>query len=119
MDRPGFMIRRRARRMLATAMLLHYAAATWILPGAHALFVDSRPEGTVHVESEGNHNCPPIHDHLNCTIFSDARLLAAPPRAVRLPDSDRVIAARRPLQLEGRPLPAATSSLGSRAPPLV
>jgi len=105
--------------MLATAMLLHYAAATWIIPGAHALFVDSRPEGTVHVEAEGNRNTPPFHSHVNCTIFSEARLLAAPSRAVRVEGGRQVVRAYRCAEPVDRPLDAVVSSLGSRAPPLV
>jgi hypothetical protein len=100
-------------------MLLHYAAATWIIPVAHAAFADDRPIKAVHVEQQGDKNCKPVHNHLECAAFGVARLLATTPRAVRLPDSDRVLAARSPSGSEGRPLPAATSSLGSRAPPLV
>jgi hypothetical protein len=113
------MLRRRARRLLATLMLLHYAAVSWVVPVAHAAFSDDRPIKAEHVERQGDKNCQPVHNHLECSAFSVARLLAATPRAFRLPDGDRVIAARRPLESQGRPLPAVTSSLGSRAPPLV
>ncbi|MFI5280729.1 MAG: hypothetical protein ACHQU1_09550 [Gemmatimonadales bacterium] len=113
------MLSRRIRRLLATLMLLQYAAATWIIPVAHAAFADDRPIKAEHVEQQGDKNCQPVHNHLECSAFGTARLLAATPRAIRLPDGDRIIAARRPIEPEGRPLPAATSSLGSRAPPLV
>lgn len=119
MDKPGLMLRRRARRLLASLMLLHYATATWIIPVAHAAFADDRPIKAAHVEPQGDKNCKPVHNHLECSAFGAARLVAATPRAIRLPDSDRILAARRPSEPEGRPLPAVTSSLGSRAPPLV
>ena len=119
MNLPRLMLRHRARRLLATLMLLHYAAATWIIPVAHAAFSDDRPLKTAHVEPQGDKTCRPVHNHLECSAFSVARLLAAAPRAVRLPEGDRVLAASRSVEPEGRPLPAAICALGSRAPPLV
>ena len=122
MSDPGFGLARpvrRLRRLFATLMLLQYAAATWVIPAAHALFVDTRPEGTVHVETEGNRSCPPAHDHPACTVFSQARLLAAAPSVTRIPGSDLAVHARRPVEPMERPLVASVSSLGSRAPPLV
>jgi hypothetical protein len=100
-------------------MLLHYAAATWAIPAAHAFLSDERPIKAAHVEPLGDKNCQPVHNHLNCSAFSVARLLAAPPPAARVPDGDHSVAARRPAEPMGRPLIAVVSSLGSRAPPLV
>lgn len=100
-------------------MLLHYAAATWVIPAAHAALSDERPVKAAHVEPQGDKTCQPVHNHLNCSAFSVARLLAAPPPASRVPDSDHPVAARRPAEPMGRPPVAAVSSLGSRAPPLV
>ena len=122
MTNPGFALRRpvrRVRRLIATLMLLHYAAATWAIPAVHAFLSDDRPIKAAHVEQQGDKNCQPVHNHLNCSAFSVARLLAAPPPASRVPDSDYTVAARRPAEPMGRPLFAVVSSLGSRAPPLV
>jgi hypothetical protein len=108
----------RARRLLATALLLHYAMATWIIPVAHAALSDHRTLAPVHIEQRGNRDCQPVHNHANCLGFGVARLLAAAPHPVRIPDGSHAGAFVRLPKLEGRPLRATLAALGPRAPPL-
>src|SRR5438067_877002 len=112
---PGTMMRR-FRRLLAGCLLGHFASATLVIPIAHAALADDRPLRAAHVEQLGDKNCPPIHNHLNCS-FSSARLLPAPPRAAAPAPADRIQSVRRAIDSLGRPLPAIVCSLGSRAPP--
>lgn len=109
----------RLRRLLATALLLHYAAATWIIPVAHAALSDEQPLAPVHAEGQGNPNCQSVHNHANCLGFGIARLLAATPNPVRIADGSSAVAVLAPPPLEGRTLVTTSGALGSRAPPLV
>jgi hypothetical protein len=98
---------------------MHFALATCVIPLADAaLGSGGGPIHGPHLEVPGHEKCPPIHNHLNCSAFSTARLLASPPRYQPVPGSDVLAQIQRALESLGRPLPAVVSSLGSRAPPL-
>lgn len=109
---------RTLRRWLAGGLILHFALATFFIPVADAALTRTGPLHGPHLEVPGQEKCPPIHNHLNCSAFSTARLLATPPRARALPADDVRLGIRRALDSLGRPLAAVISSLGSRAPPL-
>ncbi len=105
-------------RGFAGALLLHFGLATFVIPMADATLSPTGPLHGPHLEVPGHEKCPPIHNHLNCSAFSTARLLAAPPRHSLAPCDDAAVAVLRASSLLGRPLAVQVPALGSRAPPL-
>ncbi len=110
--------RHRLLRGLASALLLHFGLATFVIPMADAALSPTGPLHGAHLEVPGHEKCPPIHNHLNCSAFSTARLLAAPPRHPIAPCDDATVAVLRASSSLGRPIAVQVSALGSRAPPL-
>lgn len=111
---------RRARwiRAFASGLLLHFGLATFVIPVADATLSPAGPLHGPHLEVPGHEKCPPIHNELNCSAFSSARLLATPPRQRLTISDDVAIIAAPALSCLGRVIAVQVPALGSRAPPL-
>jgi hypothetical protein len=110
---------RLTRRLGVLVLAVFQLVGATVLPGADAM-LDVEGYGTpVHVESEGNHDCTPHHDHLFCQVVR-ATAMANPARsaaevpalvapvAVRVMRGSEVLLARTE---------ARTGSASPRAPP--
>jgi hypothetical protein len=62
-------------RITGGAYLVLAITLSGVLPVAEARAVAASP-ATAHVEEPGDRNCPPIHDHGDCTICRTLRLVA-------------------------------------------
>lgn len=109
---------RRPRRRIAAVLVGVYALGAWALPFAHALAFDGDRVPESHVESQGRADHPPIHDSLDCTIFSVARLVSAPARPVAAPCDVPVASAAGPHDAAAPAHAAPSSGHDPRAPPV-
>lgn len=62
-------------RITGGAYLILAITLSGALPVAEARAAAASP-ATAHVEEPGDRNCPPIHDHGDCTICRTLRLMA-------------------------------------------
>jgi len=111
---------RNARRAGALSMALLQLVAFSALPTADAVLDASQLGLPLHVESEGNPECAPHHDHLFCQVVRSMSSATRPAEIGSVADSPpailRLKAQTSAADLDTRRL--LTRSIGPRAPPL-
>jgi hypothetical protein len=110
---------RLTRRLGVLVLAVLQLVGATVLPGADAK-LDVEGYGTpVHVESEGNHDCTPHHDHLFCQVVRSTAMANPARPAAEVPALVAPVAVRvmRGAEVLRARTEARTGSASPRAPP--